>query len=82
MVADASDTICLPKGGGAVQGIGEKLSPDLFTSTGKFTVPGWRMENLKLLGLWGREDVRFRWSAGTLNIENPTGHCTRRTSGI
>jgi RHS repeat-associated protein len=28
-----------PQGGGAVQGIGEKFSPDLFTGTGNLTVP-------------------------------------------
>src|SRR5205809_1906542 len=31
--------ISLPKGGGAMHGIGEKFSPDLFTGTGNFTVP-------------------------------------------
>jgi RHS repeat-associated protein len=31
--------ISLPQGGGALQGIGEKFSPDLFTGTGNFTVP-------------------------------------------
>jgi RHS repeat-associated protein len=31
--------ISLPKGGGALQGIGETFSPDLFTGTGNFTVP-------------------------------------------
>ncbi|HET9525125.1 MAG TPA: SpvB/TcaC N-terminal domain-containing protein, partial [Pyrinomonadaceae bacterium] len=31
--------ISLPQGGGAVQGIGETFSPDLFTGTGNFTVP-------------------------------------------
>src|SRR6266567_3512371 len=31
--------ISLPKGGGALHGIGEKFSPDLFTGTGNFTVP-------------------------------------------
>jgi RHS repeat-associated protein len=31
--------ISLPKGGGAVSGIGEKFSPDLFTGTGNFSVP-------------------------------------------
>jgi hypothetical protein len=31
--------IALPKGGGAIQGIGEKFAPDLFTGTGNFTVP-------------------------------------------
>jgi RHS repeat-associated protein len=35
----ASDIISLPKGGGAVSGIGETFAPDLFTGTGNFTVP-------------------------------------------
>src|SRR5713226_8102160 len=34
-----SNIITPPKGGGALQGIGEKFSPDLFTGTGNFTVP-------------------------------------------
>src|SRR5262249_36614238 len=34
-----ADTISLPKGGGALQGIGEKFSPDLQTGTGNFTLP-------------------------------------------
>jgi len=35
----SSQIISLPKGGGALQGIGEKFSPDLFTGTGNFTLP-------------------------------------------
>ncbi len=35
----SSDVITLPKGGGALHGIGEKFSPDLHTGTGNFTVP-------------------------------------------
>jgi RHS repeat-associated protein len=31
--------ISLPKGGGAVSGLGETFSPDLFTGTGNFSVP-------------------------------------------
>nr|WP_320190734.1 SpvB/TcaC N-terminal domain-containing protein [uncultured Desulfobacter sp.] len=31
--------ISLPKGGGALQGIGEKFQPDLHTGTGNFSVP-------------------------------------------
>ena len=34
-----ADVIATPKGGGALQGIGEKFSPDLYTGTGNFTVP-------------------------------------------
>src|SRR3954462_919812 len=37
--AGASQVISLPQGGGALQGIGEKFSPDLHTGTGNFTVP-------------------------------------------
>jgi RHS repeat-associated protein len=35
----SSQVISIPKGGGALQGIGEKFSPDLHTGTGNFTVP-------------------------------------------
>jgi hypothetical protein len=35
----SSQVISVPKGGGALHGIGEKFSPDLFTGTGNFTVP-------------------------------------------
>src|SRR5262249_19121529 len=35
----SSQVISLPKGGGALQGIGEKFSSDLHTGTGNFTVP-------------------------------------------
>ncbi|MFJ5304863.1 SpvB/TcaC N-terminal domain-containing protein [Streptomyces sp. NPDC088350] len=31
--------VSLPKGGGAVSGVGEKFAADLFTGTGNFTVP-------------------------------------------
>lgn len=34
-----SSVISLPKGGGALQGIGEKFAPDLHTGTGNFSVP-------------------------------------------
>jgi len=37
--SSGSQVISLPKGGGAMQGIGEKFSPDLHTGTGNFTVP-------------------------------------------
>lgn len=35
----ASQVISLPKGGGSLQGMGEKFSPDLHTGTGNFTIP-------------------------------------------
>jgi RHS repeat-associated protein len=34
-----SQTISLPKGGGAVSGLGEKFTPDPHTGTGNFTLP-------------------------------------------
>jgi RHS repeat-associated protein len=34
-----SSVIALPKGGGALSGLGEKFSPDLHTGTGNFSVP-------------------------------------------
>ena len=37
--SSSSNVISLPKGGGALNGIGEKFSPDLHTGTGNFTVP-------------------------------------------
>ncbi len=36
---NASQAISLPKGGGAIKGIGETFQPDLFTGTGNFTIP-------------------------------------------
>jgi RHS repeat-associated protein len=35
----SSQVLSLPKGGGALRGLGEKFSPDLHTGTGNFTVP-------------------------------------------
>jgi hypothetical protein len=35
----SSQVISLPRGGGALEGIGETFSPDLFTGTGNLTVP-------------------------------------------
>jgi YD repeat-containing protein len=34
-----TDIISIPKGGGALRGIGEKFSPDLHTGTGNYSVP-------------------------------------------
>src|ERR1700730_12375675 len=35
----SGQVISVPKGGGALHGIGEKFAPDLHTGTGNFTVP-------------------------------------------
>ena len=37
--SESGQVIALPKGGGALHGIGEKFSPDLHTGTGNFTIP-------------------------------------------
>ena len=37
--SNTSQTITLPQGGGALQGVGETFAPDLHTGTGNFTVP-------------------------------------------
>ncbi|MFI4963132.1 MAG: SpvB/TcaC N-terminal domain-containing protein, partial [Legionellales bacterium] len=38
-MSDKSPNIVLPQGGGALNGMGEKFSADLFTGTGNFSVP-------------------------------------------
>jgi RHS repeat-associated protein len=38
-MSSPAEVISTPRGGGALQGIGEKFSPDLYTGTGNFTVP-------------------------------------------
>ena len=35
----ASQVIALPKGGGAIKGIGETFQPDLFSGTGNHSIP-------------------------------------------
>lgn len=35
----SSQVISLPKGGGAIKGIGEKFQPNLFSGTGNFSIP-------------------------------------------
>jgi hypothetical protein len=38
-VNSSTSAISLPQGGGALQGLGEKFSPDLHTGTGNFSLP-------------------------------------------
>src|SRR5512135_3362073 len=35
----AEQILSLPKGGGAIKGMGEKFQPDLHTGTGNFSIP-------------------------------------------
>ena len=37
--AESTPAISLPKGGGAIKGIGETFQPNLFTGTGNFSIP-------------------------------------------
>lgn len=37
--ANVTPSVALPQGGGAMRGLGEKFSPDLFTGTGNLSVP-------------------------------------------
>jgi len=37
--SSAAQAITLPKGGGALRGLGERFAPDLHTGTGNFTIP-------------------------------------------
>ena len=57
----AQSLLSLPKGGGALHGMGEKFSPDLHTGTGRLTVP------IVLPG--GRNGFQ-----PDLNLEYSTGH--------
>jgi hypothetical protein len=38
-MSNKAPSISNPQGGGALNGLGEKFSPDLFTGTGNFSVP-------------------------------------------
>ena len=56
-----TEIIALPKGGGALKGLGEKFSPDLHTGTGNFTIP--------IVVLRGRNGLQPE-----LNLVYSTGH--------
>ncbi len=79
----SSQIISLPNGGGALNGIGEKFSPDLHTGTGNFTIPmalppgrnGFQPQ-LNLVystgsgnGAWGTG-----WSLGVPGVSRKTSH--------
>ena len=75
--------ISLPSGGGAIGGLGEKFSPDLFTGTGNFTVPialpaggaacspgcRWRTAPANGNGLFG-----LGWALGMPGVSRKTSH--------
>lgn len=77
----SSQVISLPKGGGALHGIGEKLSPDLHTGTGNFTVllalPSGRsgfQPQLHLVYSTGNRNSAFGlgWSLSVLGVMRKT----------
>jgi hypothetical protein len=81
--------ISLPKGGGALQGIGETFSPDLHTGTGNFTLPvalppgrnGFRPE-LNLVyspapALWPRLEPEHPWCQPQGRQGHPPLACLR-----
>jgi hypothetical protein len=86
--------ISVPKGGGALRGIGETFSPDLHTGTGNFTVPialppgrnGFQPQ-LNLVYSTGNGNTPFGlgWSlsipgVGRWNVVPPDGVGARRRS--
>ena len=75
------DLLSLPQGGGAVQGLGEKFSPDLFTGTGNFSFPiqmpagrgGFQPElSLAYSSGAGNGSVGLGWQLGVSNIQRKT----------
>lgn len=79
--------ISLPKGGGALHGIGEKFSSDLHTGTGNFTVPlalppgrnGFQPQ-LNLVYRTGNPNGYFGlgWSMSIPGVSRKTSHCVPR----
>src|SRR6266480_4536070 len=78
----SDQVISLPKGGGALHGIGEKFHPDLHTGTGNFSIPLAMPSGRNGL----QPDLTLRYSTGSPNgpfgmgwsIEVP--RITRKTS--
>jgi hypothetical protein len=73
--------VSLPKGGGALHGIGEKFAPDLHTGTGNFTVPiavppgrNGLQPQLNLVYTTGNGNGRFGrgWSLSILGVSRQT----------
>ncbi len=59
----SAQMISLPQDGGALHGIGEKFSPDLYTGTGNFTVPSdTPRRTAYLLSIWHEgQDEAHMW---------------------
>jgi RHS repeat-associated protein len=79
----AAGTIAVPKGGGAIHGIGETFSPDLFSGTANFTVPitvpNGRLGLQPALALTyssgsGNGPFGLGWALGVPGISRQTAH--------
>ncbi|MFG1809550.1 SpvB/TcaC N-terminal domain-containing protein [Streptomyces sp. NPDC049040] len=89
--AAADSVISLPKGGGAVSGLGEKFSPDLFTGTGNFSVPlsvpsgrGGLQPQLALTYSTGNGNGPFGlgWQLGLSGVARRTSHGLPRYADV
>src|SRR5437867_11834104 len=78
----ALPAVSLPKGGGALKGLGEKFATNRVTGTGKFTIPlpvsPGRAGFTPALALdydsgTGSGPYRFGWSVGYAAVNRPTG---------
>ncbi len=85
-----SDLLSLPQGGGAVQGLGEKFSPDLFTGTGNFSIPidlpagrGGFQPSLSFAysSGTGNGPLGLGWRFGVSEIRRQTSHGVPRYQG-
>lgn len=79
-VTSSSPTISLPRGGGAIRGMGEKFSTNPVTGTGSLSVPVYTSPGRSGFGLQlalsydsGAGNGLFGWSRGSLlpSIESP-----------
>jgi len=59
----ATHSISLPKGGGAIKGIGETFSPNLFSGTGNFSVPIYSSPGRESFG----PELNLNYSTGSGN---------------
>lgn len=85
-----SDLLSLPEGGGAVSGLGETFSPDLFTGTGNYSVPielpegrgGFGPElALSYSSGSGNGPVGLGWQLGVAKIQRKTSQGVPRYQG-
>jgi RHS repeat-associated protein len=82
-VNSSASAISLPKGGGALHGLGEKFAPDLHTGTGNFSIPialppgrGGFEPQLSLVYSTGNGNGPFGlgWNLSVPNVTRKTSH--------